>query len=289
MNFVQDYGIVSPSSCMAPEISLRDPLDQEFVLNRKMAKKYYEKSLQDKMLNNKVTQGAEREKRKKELGDKEAKKQTEIEKLRKGEAALLKSKVRDRIAVEDERRQTRNRQARMTAIKILEDSNAERDELKERLKKKQDEYDKKLNDQFERDKSNRDQIAAKQDCKAQKEAANERSIATKLVDVEMTGTQKIASKEAQLKKRQDTALAQSEQKNRIYAQQQEKNKKAEEDNLIKYVMKTQKVEKCRKQTVKMMRLVSNNPDKVDHKERLQEINKMKEEQSREQKRKINKG
>lgn len=289
MNFVQDYGIVSPSSCMAPEISLRDPLDQEFVLNRKMAKKYYEKSLQDKMLNNKVTQGAEREKRKKELGDKEAKKQTEIEKLRKGEAALLKSKVRDRIAVEDERRQTRNRQARMTAIKILEDSNAERDELKERLKKKQDEYDKKLNDQFERDKSNRDQIAAKQDSKAQKEAANERSIATKLVDVEMTGTQKIASKEAQLKKRQDTALAQSEQKNRIYAQQQEKNKKAEEDNLIKYVMKTQKVEKCRKQTVKMMRLVSNNPDKVDHKERLQEINKMKEEQSREQKRKINKG
>lgn len=126
-----------------------------------MAKKYYEKSLQDKMLNNKVTQGAEREKRKKELGDKEAKKQIEIEKLRKGEAALLKSKVRDRIAVEDERRQTRNRQARMTAIKILEDSNAERDELKERLKKKQDEYDKKLNDQFERDKSNRDQIAAK--------------------------------------------------------------------------------------------------------------------------------
>lgn len=113
------------------------------------------------MLNNKVTQGAEREKRKKELGDKEAKKQTEIEKLRKGEAALLKSKVRDRIAVEDERRQTRNRQARMTAIKILEDSNAERDELKERLKKKQEEYDKKLNDQFERDKSNRDQIAAK--------------------------------------------------------------------------------------------------------------------------------
>ena len=42
MDFVQDYGMGSPGATMAPEISLRDPLDQEFVLNRKMAKRFYE-------------------------------------------------------------------------------------------------------------------------------------------------------------------------------------------------------------------------------------------------------
>ena len=80
MNFVQDYGLMSPQSTMPPEIALRDPLDQEFVLNRKMAKKYYEKQLQEKMQSNKALRDAEREKRKKEIMDKEAKKQAEIEK-----------------------------------------------------------------------------------------------------------------------------------------------------------------------------------------------------------------
>ena len=42
MGFVQDYGANAPTSTLPPEITLRDPLDQEFVLNRKMAKKYYE-------------------------------------------------------------------------------------------------------------------------------------------------------------------------------------------------------------------------------------------------------
>lgn len=34
MGFVQDYGLASPQSTLPPEIALRDPLDQEFVLNR---------------------------------------------------------------------------------------------------------------------------------------------------------------------------------------------------------------------------------------------------------------
>ena len=46
MNFVQDYGLDMPPSTLPPEIMLRDPLDQEFVLNRKMAKKYYDSQLQ---------------------------------------------------------------------------------------------------------------------------------------------------------------------------------------------------------------------------------------------------
>ena len=45
MNFVHDYGLDMPQATMPPEIMLRDPLDQEFVLNRKMAKKYYETQL----------------------------------------------------------------------------------------------------------------------------------------------------------------------------------------------------------------------------------------------------
>lgn len=52
MGFVQDYGLDMPQSTLPPEIMLRDPLDQEFVLNRKMAKKYYESQLQNKMSEN---------------------------------------------------------------------------------------------------------------------------------------------------------------------------------------------------------------------------------------------
>ena len=44
--FGADYGINMPQSLLPPDIILRDPLDQEFVLNRKMAKKYYESQLQ---------------------------------------------------------------------------------------------------------------------------------------------------------------------------------------------------------------------------------------------------
>ena len=44
--FGVDYGMNMPQSMMPPDIILRDPLDQEFILNRKMAKKYYESQLQ---------------------------------------------------------------------------------------------------------------------------------------------------------------------------------------------------------------------------------------------------
>ena len=49
MGFVQDYGANAPASTLPPDITLRDPLDQEFVLNRKMAKKYYEDQLKERM------------------------------------------------------------------------------------------------------------------------------------------------------------------------------------------------------------------------------------------------
>ena len=54
MDFVQSYGMTSPNSTLPPEIALRDPLEQEFALNRKMAKKLYQRQLHDRMLNNKA-------------------------------------------------------------------------------------------------------------------------------------------------------------------------------------------------------------------------------------------
>ena len=42
---------------------IRDPLDQEFVLNRRVARKFYEKQLHDKMLMNRANNDAVREKK----------------------------------------------------------------------------------------------------------------------------------------------------------------------------------------------------------------------------------
>ena len=78
MGFVEDYGLGSPPSTMIPDISLRDPLDQEFVLNRKMAKRYYEQQLQEKMANKRLHNQESEEKKKKDLADKEAKKEKSI-------------------------------------------------------------------------------------------------------------------------------------------------------------------------------------------------------------------
>ena len=83
MNFVHDYGLDMPNSTMPPEIMLRDPLDQEFVLNRKMAKKYYETQLQQRMAENRNKVGESMEKRKKDVLDLEAKKETHIASERK--------------------------------------------------------------------------------------------------------------------------------------------------------------------------------------------------------------
>ena len=78
MNMVADYGINMPQSMLPPDIILRDPLDQEFVLNRKMAKKYYESQLQQRMSDNKLKNLEGREKRYKDLHDVEHKKEKAI-------------------------------------------------------------------------------------------------------------------------------------------------------------------------------------------------------------------
>ena len=104
MNFVQDYGLGSPNSTMPPEIQLRDPLDQEFVLNRKMAKKYYESQLQNKMSENRRLQQETDEVRKKKLADKEAAKEKHIADQRKAEQAMLNSQIQERRTMEEERR-----------------------------------------------------------------------------------------------------------------------------------------------------------------------------------------
>ena len=77
-NFLKEYGIEKPGSTFAPDIMLRDPLDQEFVLNRRMAKKYYEQHLREKMQENKMKNFEQIEKKKKDLQDHELKREKEI-------------------------------------------------------------------------------------------------------------------------------------------------------------------------------------------------------------------
>ena len=186
MGFVQDYGLASPQSTLPPEIALRDPLDQEFVLNRQMAKKYYEKQLQEKMAEKRMKNQADREAWNKQLQDKEAKKEKDIAEQRKGNAQMLKAKVNDRKAAEEERRTQRNQQAKETAMKILKDAKKERKDREDLIAKQTAEYNAKLEEQFKRDKQNRDLAAAKCDEASKKAAANERDISTKLVANEMT-------------------------------------------------------------------------------------------------------
>ena len=107
MGFVQDYGLASPNSTLPPEIALRDPLDQEFVLNRQMAKKYYEKQLQEKMAEKRAKNLADREQWNKTLQDRQAKKEKDIATMRKEEEQALKSKVNERRAAEEDRRHQR--------------------------------------------------------------------------------------------------------------------------------------------------------------------------------------
>lgn len=186
MGFVQDYGLASPQSTLPPEIALRDPLDQEFVLNRQMAKKYYEKQLQDKMAEKRQKNQADRDAWNKQLLEKEAKKDKDIAELRKGNAMMLKGKINDRKAAEEERRTQRTQQAKETAMKILKDAKKERKDREDLIAKQTADYNAKLEEQFKRDKQNRDLAAAKQDDASKKDAANERDISTKLVANEMT-------------------------------------------------------------------------------------------------------
>ena len=163
MNFVHDYGLDMPNSTMPPEIMLRDPLDQEFVLNRKMAKKYYETQLQQRMSENRNKVGEQMDKRKKDVLDHEAKAEQYLLKDRKEKKDYLTSKVKERKEGEDERQRQRRLQARETATKILREARREEELRVEREQMKKAEYDRKLEENFMRDKERRQLIAMKGD------------------------------------------------------------------------------------------------------------------------------
>ena len=94
----QDYGLQTIKSTLPPEIMLRDPLDQEFILNRKMAKKYYESQLQNKMQENQVKQQQEKEAKLKKMQDKQAAKEKHFEEMKKATNMELKEKKGNREA-----------------------------------------------------------------------------------------------------------------------------------------------------------------------------------------------
>jgi len=53
-----------------PEITLREPIDQEFLINRKMAHKFYQSELHNKMEENRMKVNEDLEKRKKDIDKK---------------------------------------------------------------------------------------------------------------------------------------------------------------------------------------------------------------------------
>ena len=73
-----------------------------------MAKKYYEKQLQDKMAEKRAKNLADREQWNKTLQDRELKKEKDLATLRKEEEQALRSKVNERRAAEEDRRHQRN-------------------------------------------------------------------------------------------------------------------------------------------------------------------------------------
>ena len=83
----------------------------------------------------------------------------------------------------------------------MRDAREEERQRKEREAKKQAEYNAKLEEQFERDKKNRELIAARGDEAAQKERQFEKEIVSRLVKTEHTFNEKILSKQEQLKMR----------------------------------------------------------------------------------------
>lgn len=58
---------------------LRQPIDKEFALNRKMAKRFYDSNLQLRMSENRLKIHEDREKKKKDLHDYEVKKEKHIQ------------------------------------------------------------------------------------------------------------------------------------------------------------------------------------------------------------------
>lgn len=199
MNFVHDYGLDMPPSTMPPEIMLRDPLDQEFVLNRKMAKKYYESQLQQKMAENRNKNAEVQDKRKKDIADHETKASKTLSEYRKGYYGNIQAGKEDRLKKASDMKLTRNERARETAIKIIKDTRLEAAERVERERVRKETYDQKLMDEFNRDKNNRELVAAKGDEAAQVERARERDIVEKIITSEKCFYEKITSKEAQLK------------------------------------------------------------------------------------------
>ena len=196
----------------------------------------------------------------------------------------------DRQEAENERRTKRQYQARETAIKILRDAAEEEKERQTREEDKRKAYNAKLEEEFIRDKKARDLAAAKQDEASMKAAVTEKFISQKLEETEQMTQRKLAIKEAQLKKRMDMAEDHSRHQVEVYTSTQEQKKKFEEDTLLKYVQKSIKMDKTRQNVASgAYRTQQFNRDKISHRERLEEINRMKEEQARDMKRKIQNG
>ena len=180
-------------------------------------------------------------------------------------------------------------QARETATKILREARREEELRVEREQMKKAEYDRKLEENFMRDKERRQLIAQKGDEAAQIQKQMEREIVDKIITTESTLQKKLGSKEMQLKMVQDKAAQKAEQRVEQAARKREEEKKAEEERLNGYMSKISKVQTKRTEAEKQLKAMHIRPDKISHQERLAEIKKKKDQEQREQMRKIRDG
>ena len=103
-----------------PEILLREPLDAEFVLNRKMAQKFYQSELKNKMEENRQKQIEDRQKYLRELSAKRRTKEEKVEKTFKETQKALKAMADDKNADRAHRRDQRIRQERIYRQQVWE-------------------------------------------------------------------------------------------------------------------------------------------------------------------------
>ena len=196
--------------------------------------------------------------------------------MRKGEQAILNATIKERKDLETERREERARKAQQTATQILRDAKKEERQRVERENKKKDAYNSKLEEAFERDKKNRDLAAAKGDDAAAKERENEKFITQAIYEAEVKIVNKVTSKEAQLRMRQDKAAERARHIVEVAELKKEEKKLKEEERIVNYMKKIDKVQQTRIEVTKAQKLNIQLKDKPNHKERLAEIKKMQE-------------
>ena len=165
----------------------------------------------------------EQERKKKAINDSSAKKEKAIAEMNKVNNQILQKRILDRKADEQERKAQRDIAQREKTHQILVKAKEAKKKEKEMQEERKKEFDAKLEKDFQKDKENRKKVMERGDEAAMRERENEKLMVQQLAATEDSIVAKIASKEAQLKMKQEKAMMRAE---RI---QEQKARKIEEE------------------------------------------------------------